>query len=111
MSEHDEWFPPKEEQSDFATNTESGIDWSKQAQEQQPYDAPSQLSVDWGSGEYIPMSVTDAEEYDGPYDASALFSAQTFTTARKLMRSDFLVRAINYTEAPNEYGTTVTIGG
>ena len=111
MSEHDEWFPPVDSPTDFATNTENGIEWSGQEQESRQYDVPSQLSVDWGSGEYVPMSVADAKEYEGPYVASALFSAQTFATSKKLMRSDFSVRAINYTEAPNAYGKTVTIGG
>ena len=54
---------------------------------------------------------SDVADYPGPYEASALFAAQSFGTAGKLMRKDFAVRAINYTEAPNEYGTTVTIGG
>lgn len=49
--------------------------------------------------------------YDGSYEADALFSSQTFRTARKVMRENFLVHAINYTEAPNDFGTTVTIGG
>lgn len=50
-------------------------------------------------------------EYAGPYEADALFSGQTFPTQAKTMARDFTVNAINYTEAPNEYGTTVTIGG
>ncbi len=49
--------------------------------------------------------------YTGSYEARALFTDQVFPTAMKTMREDFTVRAINYTEAPNEYGTTVTIGG
>lgn len=49
--------------------------------------------------------------YDGSYEADALFTSQTFRTARKVMRDNFLVHAINYTEAPNDFGTTVTIGG
>lgn len=49
--------------------------------------------------------------YAGPYEANALFSEQVFQTAHKGMSQDFEVHAINYTEAPNEYGTTVTIGG
>lgn len=54
---------------------------------------------------------SDAPDYDGEYEARALFSEQVFETAHKRMRNDFTVRAINYTEAPNEYGTTLTIGG
>ena len=49
--------------------------------------------------------------YNGPYEADALFSEQTFETSHKVMMDDFTVHAINYTEAPNNYGTTVTIGG
>lgn len=110
MSEH-EWLPTTDSPTEFVTDPESGVDWSRQEQERRQYDVPSQLSVEWGSGEYVPMSATDVEEYEGPYVASALFSEQRFDTARKLMRGDFAVRAINYTEAPNQYGTTVTIGG
>lgn len=49
--------------------------------------------------------------YEGAYEADALFREQLFPTANKRMLQDFAVHAINYTEAPNEYGTTVTIGG
>ena len=49
--------------------------------------------------------------YTGDYEADPHFYSQTFPTAQKTMRSDFTVNAINYTEAPNDYGTTVTIGG
>ena len=49
--------------------------------------------------------------YEGAYEADALFREQLFPTANKRMLQDFTVHAINYTEAPNEYGTTVTIGG
>lgn len=49
--------------------------------------------------------------YEGPYEADARFIEQTFGTAHKTMASDFSVHAINYTEAPNESGITVTIGG
>lgn len=50
-------------------------------------------------------------DYGGPYEADALFSEQVFATSEKIMRDNFTVHAINYTEAPNQYGTTVTIGG
>ena len=49
--------------------------------------------------------------YQGSYEADALFSEQVFPTAFKSMSRDFTVHAINYTEAPNDYGTTLTIGG
>ena len=49
--------------------------------------------------------------YTGAYEADALFREQVFPTALKTMSQDFLVHAINYTEAPNDFGTTVTIGG
>lgn len=54
---------------------------------------------------------TDTEVYEGPYEADALFSPQEFPTSQKLMSEDFHVHAINYTEAPNGSGVTVTIGG
>lgn len=49
--------------------------------------------------------------YRGAYEADALFSEQLFPTSNKRMLQDFAVHAINYTEAPNDFGTTVTIGG
>lgn len=62
-------------------------------------------------GQYIPVVSGDAQPYQGPYEADALFSEQVFATAAKLMTRDFNVHAINYTEAPNDSGVTVTIGG
>lgn len=55
--------------------------------------------------------ISGAVPYTGAYEADALFSTQVFPTAQKTMRSDFTVNAINYTEAPNETGITLTIGG
>lgn len=49
--------------------------------------------------------------YAGSYEADALFSEQVFPTALKTMADDFTVHAINYTEAPNDSGITLTIGG
>ena len=49
--------------------------------------------------------------YEGSYEADARFTEQLFQTARKTMSDDFAVHAINYTEAPNDSGITVTIGG
>lgn len=69
------------------------------------------VGVEWGEDEYIPMQSSEYPYYEGDYEADALFSEQTFATAHKSMRHDFTVHAINYTEAPNDYGTTVTIGG
>ena len=50
-------------------------------------------------------------DYTGDYEADALFSEQVFQTKSMLMSDDFTVHAINYTEAPNDSGITVTIGG
>ena len=66
--------------------------------------------AEWDSDEYISVG-GNATPYEGPYEADALFSQQVFGTADKLMREDFTVHAINYTEAPNDSGITVTIGG
>ena len=49
--------------------------------------------------------------YTGSYEAGARFSEQVFPTRTKTMADDFTVHAINYTEAPNESGITLTIGG
>lgn len=54
---------------------------------------------------------TDTEQYDGPYEAFPRFSEQEFETGEKFMHEDFTVHAIKYTEAPNDSGITVTIGG
>lgn len=67
-------------------------------------DAGSELSLTIDTG--APTSI-----YAGPYEANALFTPQLFATNNKMMRDDFAVHAINYTEAPNDWGTTVTIGG
>lgn len=67
--------------------------------------------LEWGSDEYVRVVTSDADTYAGPYEADALFREQTFATAAKLMVHDFSVHAINYTEAPNDSGVTVTIGG
>lgn len=68
-------------------------------------------ALEWGSDEYVRVVTSDADTYAGPYEADALFRGQTFATRAKLMTADFAVHAINYTEAPNESGVTVTIGG
>ena len=65
----------------------------------------------WGADEYVRVVTSDADAYAGPYEADALFREQTFATAARLMARDFSVHAINYTEAPNDSGVTVTIGG
>ena len=59
----------------------------------------------------IEGAMGSAAIYGGPYAADALFRNQVFATNEKLMRDDFTVRAINYTEAQNATGITVTIGG
>ena len=64
-----------------------------------------QLDVD------VPYIGGGLPPYDGSYEADALFSEQVFATKNKSMTDDFTVHAINSTEAPNDYGVTVTIGG
>lgn len=51
------------------------------------------------------------QTYSGPYEADARFDNQIFATGMRYMEKDFTVNAINYTEAPNDSGITVTIGG
>ena len=87
------------------------IEWDVELEEEYDHELIDDGAVIWGADEYIAVVSTDAPKYDGPYEANALFSSQTFETAQMLMTDDFRVRAINYTEAPNQYGTTVTIGG
>lgn len=54
---------------------------------------------------------TSSKPYIGAYEADAMFIEQVFRTKSRSMTDDFTVHAINYTEAPNDWGTTVTIGG
>lgn len=68
-------------------------------------------SAEWSVEEYVRTRETDYPEYDGLYSADARFTNQVFDTSEKVMRDDFTVHAINYTEAPNGSGITVTIGG
>lgn len=65
-------------------------------------------SLDFDVGTVV---YADVDEYTGAYEADALFSEQVFATSQKRMVDDFTVHAINYTEAPNESGITLTIGG
>lgn len=71
------------------------------------------LSTASVSGEVVPGGdAVMPQSYAGPYEADARFAPQSFGTARKYMERDFAVRAINYTEAPNDSGgVTITIGG
>ena len=71
----------------------------------------AEAALEWGEDEYVRVVTSDAETYAGPYEADALFREQVFATQAKLMTADFAVHAINYTEAPNDSGVTVTIGG
>ena len=57
------------------------------------------------------VNISSIAPYTGAYEADALFTEQVFPTRNKRMTDDFTVHAINYTEAPNDWGTTVTIGG
>ena len=67
--------------------------------------APARLrpSSDGGarftSTEYIPMIATDADEYEGPYEATPTRETQVFATERKLMVREFTVNPI-----PSNYG-------
>lgn len=82
----------------------------QQAQAGQQAQAVDAAAEGWSVGVTSSVSV-GGEPYEGEYEASARFSDQTFPTMRKTMAQDFKVRAINYTEAPNDSGTTVVIGG
>lgn len=51
-------------------------------------------SLEWGSDEYVRVVNADADEYDGPYEATPTASAQTFATTGKLMVREFTVNPI-----------------
>ena len=56
-------------------------------------------SLEWGSDEYVRVVNADADEYDGPYEATPTEDAQTLATQAKLMTADFVVAPI-----PTNYG-------
>ena len=110
MEEHS-WTTEEESPLDFETEHDQGSEWEVEEEEPIGFEPQPALSVVWESTEYIRMRAGSAEDYGGPYEVNPMFVRQTFPTAKKLMNEDFEIRAINYTEAPNQYGTTVTIGG
>lgn len=50
--------------------------------------------VAFSAAEYIPVRVTDAPAYDGPYEVSAARWAQVLPTAGRVMTADLTVRPI-----------------
>ena len=55
--------------------------------------------VAFSAAEYIPVRVSDAPAYDGPYEVSAARWAQVLPTAGHVMTADLTVRPI-----PSNYG-------
>ena len=51
-----------------------------------------------------------ADEYEGEYESTPTTHAQQYETDGKLMTGDFTVLEIPTHEAPNDFGTTFTIG-
>ena len=51
-------------------------------------------SLEWGSDEYVRVVNADADEYDGPYEATPTEDAQTLATQAKLMMREFTVNPI-----------------
>lgn len=57
-------------------------------------------------------NLVDLEYYDGPYISIPNKFAQTYPTANKVMREDFVVDEIQYAQTTNlAGGLTTTIGG
>ena len=57
-------------------------------------------------------NLVDLEYYDGPYISVPNKFAQTYPTANKVMREDFVVDEIQYAQVTNiSGGLTTTIGG
>ena len=57
-------------------------------------------------------NLVDLEYYDGPYISIPHKFAQTYPTANKVMREDFVVDEIQYAQVTNiSGGLTTTIGG
>ena len=57
------------------------------------------VALEWGSDEYVRVVNANADEYDGPYEATPTEAAQTFATTGKLMVREFTVNPI-----PTNYG-------
>lgn len=51
-------------------------------------------ALTWGTDEYVRVVTADAEEYEGPYEATPTSEPQTFTTTARLMARDFVVNPI-----------------
>ena len=57
-------------------------------------------------------NLVDLEYYDGPYISVPNKFPQTYPTANKVMREDFVVDEIQYAQVTNiSGGLTMTIGG
>lgn len=54
----------------------------------------AETSLTWGTDEYVRVVTADAEEYEGPYEATPTQETQTFTTTARLMARDFVVNPI-----------------
>lgn len=70
----------------------------------------SQETIVFGADEFIPMTYVDAEIYSGATSVTPSTEPVTLPTGGKLLADDITLNAIPYSETPNEYGTTVTIG-
>lgn len=67
-------------------------------------------SLDISEDEFVRVIATDAETYEGPYEAVPSWEQQTFGTASRIMSQDFAVDSIIKLEAPNDAGgLTITI--
>ena len=59
----------------------------------------------------IIINVNPAPFYEGEYDVTPKFEAQTLKTADRLLTKDVIIKEIPYAEVSNNSGgTTVTIG-
>lgn len=56
-------------------------------------------AVRFSAAEYIPVRVSDAPAYEGPYEVSAAGWAQVLPTAGHVMAADLTIRPI-----PSNYG-------
>lgn len=54
----------------------------------------AETSLTWGTDEYVRVVNADAEEYEGPYEATPTQETQVFPTTAKLMAHDFTVNPI-----------------
>ena len=68
------------------------------------------VALEWGSDEYVRVVNAQADEYDGPYEATPTAYEQSLPTSGKTMTRNVTIHKVPYQETSNESGgVTVSI--